>query len=116
MELALNEEAGAVNIMHHFYSEDLENWTHRGRKAWGVASLGLAIDSEQNLLLTLIQEVRPPSWFEEHLGPPIYGFLYDGESLHPKSWSVEDEATKAYIDPQMFNGQMSRLDSKTCQF
>ena len=106
MELALKEEAGAVNIMHHFHSEDLNEWEHRGKVAWGVASLGLAIDSEQHLLLTLIQEVRPPSWIEEQLGPPIYGFEYDGETFHPKSWSVEDEATKAYIDPQMFNGQM----------
>ena len=44
MELALIEEPGAVNVMHAFHSHDFTNWTHRGIIAWGVASLGLAIE------------------------------------------------------------------------
>ena len=102
MELALVEEAGAVNIMHAFHSEDLQTWTHRGPKAWGVASLGMTQHTNGNLILMAIQEVRPPTWWEEKFGPPVYGYEYDGETLTPKSWKIEDEGTKAYIDPQFF--------------
>ena len=106
MELALVEEAGAVNIMHAFHSEDLKTWTHRGPQAWGVASLGMTQHQNGNLLLMAIQEVRPPNWYEERFGPPVYGFEYDGTSLTPKAWKIEDKDTKAYIDPQFFENQM----------
>ena len=54
-----------------------------------------------------IQEVRPPNWYEERFGPPVYGFEYDGSSLTPKAWKIEDKDTKAYIDPQFFENQFS---------
>ena len=34
------------------------------------------------------------------------GYEYDGSSLTPKAWKIEDEDTKAYIDPQFFENQM----------
>ena len=58
------------------------------------------------LLLMAIQEVRHPNWYEERFGPPVYGFEYDGTSLTPKAWKIEDKDTKAYIDPQFFENQM----------
>ncbi|MEC7986716.1 MAG: hypothetical protein VX278_16230 [Myxococcota bacterium] len=106
MALALVEEPGAVNVMHGFYSEDLDTWTHWGIIAWGVASLGLAIDEDQSLLITAIQEVRPPTWWELRGDPPIRGYKYDGTTWHPKAWKIEDVETKAYIDPQIFDGQV----------
>ena len=60
MALALKEEPGAVNVMHAFKSSDLNQWTHQGIVAWGVASLGLTVGPNQDLLITAIQEVRPP--------------------------------------------------------
>ena len=106
MELALIEEPGAVNVMHAFHSHDFTNWTHRGIIAWGVASLGLAIDDDQSLLITAIQEVRPPTWYEQQTDPPVRGYRYNGETWEPKAWKVVDTETRSYIDPQIFNGQI----------
>ena len=79
LELGLIEEAGARNILHWFSSPDLKIWTHNGPVAWGVTSLGL---HEQNglLAITCIQEVRPPTWWEQQ-NPKVYGYLFDGESF-----------------------------------
>ena len=106
MALALKEEPGAVNVMHGFTSADMETWDYMGPIAWGVASLGMTEAENGDLLVTAIQEVRPPSWLEEQTSPPVRGYRFDGETWHPKAWRVEDDATRAYIDPQMFEGQM----------
>ena len=100
MALALVEEPGAVNVMHGFHSKDLDNWEHLGIIAWGVASLGLAIDADQSLLITAIQEVRPPTWWELRGDPPIRGYKYDGTTWHPKAWKIEDKDTKAWLEPR----------------
>ncbi|MDG1482907.1 MAG: hypothetical protein P8R54_25170 [Myxococcota bacterium] len=73
---------------------------------WGFVSLGMAQDEEGSLLLTGIQEVRPPTWLEERLGPKVHGFLYDGEELHPREWSIQDKESRSYLDPQYFEEQM----------
>jgi hypothetical protein len=57
-------------------------------------------------LITAIQEVRPPTWLETQTDPPVRGYKYDGETWEGKSWRVEDTETRAYIDPQIFNGQI----------
>ena len=59
---------------------------------------------------------RPPSWLEEHLGPPIYGFMYDGEQLHPKSGVLKRE-TKAYMitNVQWSNVVLPTGNSESCQ-
>ena len=106
MALALVEEPGAVNVMHAFRSANLKDWEHQGIIAWGVASLGLAIDEDQSLLITAIQEVRPPTWLETKTDPPVRGYKFDGTTWEPKSWKVDDTQTRAYIDPQIFNGQI----------
>lgn len=104
MELALIPEEGAVNVLHAFHSNDLNQWNHRGPLAYGVSSLGLDTVNE-GLRLTLIQEVRPPTWYEMNFKSDIYGFIYDGKNLIPRSWSVDDEKAIAFIDPQFHDGE-----------
>jgi hypothetical protein len=104
MEMALIPEPGAVNILHAFYSEDLIEWEHQGPIAYGVSSLGLAV-VEDGLRLTLIQEVRPPTWWEFHFKSVIYGYLFDGTDYTPQEWSVSDPSATAYIDPQYFESE-----------
>ena len=104
LALGLKEEAGARNVLHWFSSSDLKNWTHQGAVAWGVTSLGLH-QQEDKLAITCIQEVRPPTWWEQQ-SPKVYGYLFDGETFTPSSWSIDDSETKAFIDPQYFEGKM----------
>lgn len=104
LHLALKEESRALHILHWFSSPDLKNWTHEGPVAWGVTSLGLH-EQDGQLALTCIQEVRPPNWFEQQ-DPPVYGYLFDGETFKPHSWSIDDSSTRAFIDPQYFEGRM----------
>ena len=106
MQTALSPDPAAVNVMHAFHSPDLSAWTHRGVVAWGVASLGMSALEDGDLIITLIQEVRPPTWREERFGPPVYGFRYDGTTLHPWSMRVDDDETRAYLDPQLFEGKL----------
>ena len=34
----------------------------------------------------------------------IYGYLYDGQSLSPNDWTVQDSQATAMIDPQYYDG------------
>ena len=104
LELGLTEEAGARNIMHYFSSNDLKNWKHEGPISWGITSLGL---HEENgfLAITSIQEVRPPTWWEQQY-PKVYGYLFDGMNFKASSWSIDDKESNRYIDPQSFEGHM----------
>ena len=104
LELALVPESGAMNVMHWFYSPDMSTWTYKGPIAWGVTSLGAHYQDDQ-LAITCIQEVRPPTWFEQRY-PKVYGYLFDGESFTPTDWSIDDPDTKSYIDPQWYEGKM----------
>jgi hypothetical protein len=106
MKSALQQDPSARNVMHAFHSTDLQTWEHRGPQAWGFVSLGMSQDDDGNVLLTGIQEVRSPTWFEKRLGPKVYGFLYDGEELHPHEWSIQDQESRSHIDPQYFEEQM----------
>ena len=103
MVLALRPEPGAINVMHAFHSDDMRSWTHKGAMAYGVSSLGLD-KVEEGLRITLIQEVRPPTWWEQVWTSKVYGYIYDGQSLSPKDWTVHDSQATAMIDPQFYNG------------
>ena len=104
MELALTPENGAMNVMHLFKGETPYHFDYIGPVAWGVTSLGTHQEGSM-LAITCIQEVRPPTWFEQQI-PKVYGYLYDGAQFHPTSWSIHDSETKSYIDPQMFEEVM----------
>ena len=105
LDLALTPESGAMNVMHWFTSPDLKSWGYQGPIAWGVTSLGVHHEDPNTLGITLIQEVRPPTWWEQQF-PAVYGYLFDGSSFTPTSWNIGDPATKSYIDPQMYRGEM----------
>ena len=102
MRRALIDDPKAMNVMHAFTSTDLKHWHHHGIQAWGLSSLGLIKDTNNDLLISCIQEVRPPTREEEKEGPPIYGFRFDGNSYQPYRWTINDPTTRAYIDPQPF--------------
>ena len=99
-----NPRVGAMNVMHWFHSSDMKNWTYNGPVAWGVTSLGAHPEGDQ-LAITCIQEVRPPTWMEQQF-PRVYGYLFDGSSFTPTDWSIDDSDTKSYIDPQWYDGKM----------
>ena len=105
MEMALTPEAGAVSVVLGFTSSDLRNWTPLAEPvAYGVSSLGLSTE-DGRLVLTGLQEVRPPSFWEEKItGAPIRGLAFDGQTWEPQSWSVDDDETTGHIDPQAFEG------------
>ena len=79
LDLALTPESGAMNVLHWFHSPDRKVWTYNGPVAWGVTSLGAHEDGD-NLAITCIQEVRPPTWLEQQL-PRVYGYLFDGTNF-----------------------------------
>jgi hypothetical protein len=105
MEMALTPEAGAVSVVMGFTSPDLRTWTPLPEPvAYGVSSLGLS-EEDGALVLTGLQEVRPPSFWEEKVtGAPIRGLSFDGETWTPRSWSVDDPVAAGHIDPQAFEG------------
>ena len=103
MEMALTPEAGAVSVVHGFTSSDLKIWQPLPEPiAYGVSSLGLSVE-DGALILTGLQEVRPPSFWEEKVtGAPIRGLEFDGETWEPRHWSIDDEVARSHIDPQAF--------------
>ena len=105
LELALKPESGAMNVLHWFTSDNMKDWDYQGPAAWGVTSLGAHKINDKELGITLIQEVRPPTWWEQQ-HPKVYGYSFDGSNFHPTSWTIADPETKSYIDPQMYNGEM----------
>ena len=113
MATARRPDPNAVNVMHAFQTPDLTQWNHLGIIAYGAASLGLAIDREGALLITCIQEVRPPTWWEQKTDPPVRGYRFDGETWEPKAWAVDDNGSRSYIDPQMFEGKMWYITPKS---
>lgn len=105
MQLALEPESGAMNVMHWFTSSDMNSWEYKGPIAWGITSLGVHQLPDNNLAITCIQEVRPPTWYEQR-NPKVYGYIFDGAFFTPTSWEIDDTETKSYIDPQWFEGKM----------
>jgi hypothetical protein len=105
LDLGLTEESGAMNVMHLFTSPDFTEWTHQGPVSWGITSLGLHKRKDGKLAITCIQEVRPPTWWEQR-SPKVYGYIYDGETFTATEWDITDEGSSIYIDPQLFEEQM----------
>ncbi len=105
MEIALSQPAGARKMVWGFQSLDGEQWGTPLPVAAGLSSLGLAA-ADGELLVTGIQELRPPGWIEGVVGAPVWGLRFDGQQWHPHRWRVWDRQTPAFIDPQPFEGSM----------
>ncbi|NOY24838.1 MAG: hypothetical protein GXP62_03105, partial [Oligoflexia bacterium] len=107
MVRALSPIENARHIVWGFTSPDLQTFTRSPVPvAWGLNSLGLAVDDDGALLLTGLQTVAEPTLVEHYLtGPVVRGLRFDGQTWTPRHWEVDDPDAVSYIDPQIFEGQ-----------
>jgi len=117
MEIVQEERSVARNVVLGFTSTDLQTWTPlESPIAYGMTSLGLAISENGDLLLTGIQEVLPPSFWEEKFGAPVRGLRFDGVEWHAIHWKVDTPDAKAHIDPQIFEDSVWFLNRQVTEW
>lgn len=108
MVRALQPNPGGSHQVWAFTSPDRVRWTRVEQPiAWGLNSLGLAVDGQGDVLVTGLQRVREPPWLEREVtGPSVHGLRFDGQAWSPERWSVRDPEAVSYIDPQPFEGEI----------
>lgn len=109
MVLARRPDPSASTRVWVFRSSDGLSWRRDSEPlAWGVSSLGLSVRADGEALLTLLQHVREPTWWERWRMPQVvYGLVSrDGHRWQGTHWVVHDPGALGIIDPQWLGDEL----------